>query len=327
MLRRVAVIAIVALTVAVDARAGNIVLPTGARAGNVITQGTSGAPASISGTDIFNGVSRLFLEANNSGAGYGCSGSLLWSGRDILTAAHCVVGFNLTGVQVEFLGAGGAYEVRAGTAVYVHPDYVAGEVQNPHDLAIIRLDQTVVGAWERYDINRTGGEAGQVGTFVGYGWTGNGVQGSVYGDGERRYGYNLVDFYWTWSGTAVQSLAFDFDNGLAANNAFGRCINVSLANLGMGGGLEAMTAPGDSGGPVFIAGRLAGVSSWIGSCGPDGGDINNRLDSSFGEFGGSARLFEHYQWVDSHVVPEPGSLLLIASGCIGLLARRLYRHS
>jgi hypothetical protein len=63
---------------------------------------------------------------------------------------------------------------------------------------------------------------------------------------------------------------------------------------------EGMIAQGDSGGPAFIQGRLAGVASYtaalsLGSIKPD---IDQQVNSSFGELGAWQRVSAFQQWID-----------------------------
>jgi hypothetical protein len=132
----------------------------------------------------YDGIARLLtFHANNTVSG--CTGSLLSSGRDILTAAHCVYDFN-TGtfvpnqsVRVDFFnsaapGTGATY---TSAQVIGHTSY-NGAVVSPFDLAIIRLDEAVASWVPRYEIY-TGNPLHQQVEMVGYGLSGNGVTGGV----------------------------------------------------------------------------------------------------------------------------------------------------
>lgn len=73
-------------------------------------------------------------------------------------------------------------------------------------------------------------------------------------------------------------LGFDFDSGLPVNNT----IQVQRGESDLGEGVdEVLPAEGDSGGPTFIHGVVAGVHAF--SAWPWQGDINDLFDGSFGE--------------------------------------------
>jgi hypothetical protein len=132
----------------------------------------------------------------------------------------------------------------------------------------------------------------------------------------------------------------DFDNGLAANDAFGAIFGISNLGLGLN---EVGTAPGDSGGPSFINGRVAGVTSFgttlllrnpstnIVTVNPDcnGNGTGQHIslttapiDSTCGEFMGMARVSTNVAWIQSVTVPEPSTYLLAAAALAAMLARR-----
>jgi secreted trypsin-like serine protease len=80
--------------------------------------------------------------------------------------------------------------------------------------------------------------------------------------------------------------------------------------------LEIGIAPGDSGGPGFIDGKIAGVHSFGFTyfCGgfTNAPDATCGLDSSFGEMSGDARVSSYAGWIDDQVangvdtpIPEP----------------------
>jgi hypothetical protein len=113
-------------------------------------------------------------------------------------------------------------------------------------------------------------------------------------------------------------LLSDFDSPGGTNNSLGPW-GSSATPLD----LEGMGAPGDSGGPVFIqvgsTWYIAGVHSFLLDLGPPAG--NNVADGRYGDILGSTRVSSYAAWIES-VVPEPASMMALAIGLAGLLARR-----
>ncbi|MBX3616499.1 MAG: PEP-CTERM sorting domain-containing protein [Nitrosomonas sp.] len=90
-----------------------------------------------------------------------------------------------------------------------------------------------------------------------------------------------------------------------------------------------MIASGDSGGPSFIIEggefKLVGVHSFGATFGLGFGDIDNDLNSSFGELGGDTYLLPNADWIASiTAVPEPETYLMLLTGlfAIGTIVRR-----
>jgi len=104
-------------------------------------------------------------------------------------------------------------------------------------------------------------------------------------------------------------LQYDFDNGLAANDAFGFFFGNS--DLGLGND-EVNSAPGDSGGPTFSSPVITGVTSYgvrltFFPCLPFSlcnSDIDGTLNNSFGEFSGDTRVSFYAAFVDAIVDPD-----------------------
>ena len=92
----------------------------------------------------------------------------------------------------------------------------------------------------------------------------------------------------------------DFDNGTASQDALGLLTNT--ANLGQGV-LEGIIAPGDSGGPAFIASQIAGIASYGASISKQGihPDIDDVTNSSYGEIAAWQRVSYYQQWIDQTI--------------------------
>lgn len=282
----------------------------------------------------------------------------------------------------------GVPAVYSGSAYAVHPTW------NPNteagDIAVVRLDQPVVGA-DIYDIyrgNPMGQQFAQVGTgTAGWGDVGadseTGFAGGLF-DLRKRVGDNIFEEYGTEFFNALTQyfgldlvgiggpkqgiLLFDFDSGKAQNDVFGLigqlgdpgldALAVNQTGLfdAMGRLIETNTAPGDSGGPAFIDGQIAGITGFglTGAiltfdgqfiyCGDPtdidpsfSPDTDSCTDSSFGEISGDTSVSFYQKWVDAArngtiafrkvEAPEPASIALAIGGIAGFGAMRRRRKS
>ena len=147
--------------------------------------------------------------------------------------------------------------------------------------------------------------------MVGYGVPGNGTNGifeTYSGSPLRLKASNLAEVDtatlklalgggMAWTPVAGTQLVADFDSGLSSQDALGRLLGRYDSGLGIG---EGIITPGDSGGPAFINGQVAGIASYgsslsTASAQPDAdGDIN----SSFGELAFWQRVSAYQQWID-----------------------------
>jgi hypothetical protein len=317
-------------------------------------------------TLALDGVTSLFVDSNPAeNAGSLGSGSLLFTGRHILTAAH-VVDDALDGGDGNFvvfnLPAGSVPVEFSVADIAIHPNY-NGNILDGYDVAIVTLPFEITPSIPRYSLLPTAyqGQEGGIGVKVGYGRTGQGPTGDTTGADltVKRFALNRYEA----DGTAMDTLLglvpsglgitngetqlyYDFDNGEVANDAFGYFLGTTGPFAGgfstfddpTGfGDNEGMAAPGDSGGPTFLFDdasdqwRIGGVTSGrIDIRLTDGtdtfaADIDDVLNSSFGEFGFDARLThpDIQSWILT-TIPEPAALACLAPAVL-LLGRRRAR--
>ncbi|MBV6446409.1 trypsin-like serine protease [Nitrosomonas sp.] len=248
----------------------------------------------------YDGVARI------SFGGYYGTGAVLFDGRAILTAAHLFEG-RTGSVSVTFETRNGM-QILSASKFLQHPGY---DAESNNDLAIVWLSSSAPAAADRYSLYRGSNEIGQTFTFSGYGKTGTGSTGITGGDTSspiRLKAGNQFDAdaatlksylgsAMTWTPLTGTQLIADFDSGSAANDALGRLINSNGLGLGLD---EGFIAPGDSGGPAFLNGQIAGVASYTASLsrGSVNPDIDSSDNSSFGEIAAWQRVSAYQQWID-----------------------------
>ncbi|MBF60026.1 MAG: sodium:calcium exchanger [Halomonas sp.] len=248
----------------------------------------------------YDGVVQVLAE------GFYGSGTLLYGGRAVLTSAHVLEGTNNVSVRMDT--PDGRINLPASHYV-LHPLYETNGVNN--DLALVWLTDPAPVTAERSALYRHSDELGNVITLVGYGLTGDGATGYIESGtnaptkhlAENRFdttGEGLKAAFGrsiNWDPLAGSQLITDFDNGSSANDALG--VLMGLDNTGRGAA-EGMIAPGDSGGPAFIGNKVAGITTYSASLSRNGQtpDVNDQLDSSFGEIAGFQRVSHYQQWID-----------------------------
>lgn len=232
----------------------------------------------------------------------------------VLTAAHAVIQSAPYPLHV-YIG-GNTYVV---THRIVHPDF-DGNPFSGYDIGLLRLQGPVTGITpaKRYT---SGDELGQVGTMVGFGYTGTGLTGILAIDGYRRAGQNMIDAWLDygidphlddlldmippWGVTFPNERIFltDFDQpGDPSKSVMGNATPLAL---------ECLVASGDSGGGVFIQNNegedlLAGIHSF---------DVYLDYDpqdpklADYGDISGHTRVSEFNDWINA-TIPEPGSFIV-----------------
>ncbi len=272
-----------------------------------------------------------FLSVTGQGfdgvVGYGpngeidCTGSLLPSGQHVVTAAHCISGqqLNASRYQVFFDVPEGRLSVPV-RQILVNPAWSSADLDSNNDVAILWLAGSAPDSADRYDIYRASDEVGQVATLVGYGQPGTGSKGELVGTfpAIRRVGTNRIDalgdVFNRDSGVAVlpgTQLAYDFDNGTERNDGLGR--DFGLRDLGTGD-REVGSSSGDSGGPLFLNNRVAGIVSYGSTPIAIGADVTAANDTSYGEIFAATRLSAFASWIDGTIAQtQSGNDLLIGT--------------
>lgn len=112
-------------------------------------------------------------------------------------------------------------------------------------------------------------EVGKVCCISGFGLTGNFNKGATHSDGLRRAGSNVIEDI--------------YNDLLICSPSKGSSDNKTE--------LEFLIGSGDSGGGLFIDGKLAGINSCV-MCEP-----GNSPNSSYGDDGGHTRISKYIDWI------------------------------
>jgi hypothetical protein len=316
-----------------------------------VTSDVSGSHTTTPGVATFglnhDGVGDLVLLTTPT-SGVRGTASLLPTGLQVITAAHVVTQPNST-TLTPFLSASVKFELSSGNvtipvaSVTVDPLY-DGDTTHGHDLAVVTLSSVAPVAVPRYTIYTGGAEIGAASIKVGYGQTGIGSTGASGLSGTKRAGKNEYDADsrdvlsalgggsnpFAGSGgilpPAGTTLAYDFDSGVAANNALSFAPINFGSDLGFGAD-EVNSAPGDSGGPTFISNggifQIAGITSYGFGFGAGGPDVSPGTNSSWGEVSVDMRLGSSaYTSFLAPFVPEPVALPVLTLAVTLVCGRR-----
>lgn len=324
------------------------------------TQAAGGNPIFRPTMPAYSGVASLII-TKSGGSPFGCTGSLLNDRRSILTAAHCITDsagkLNVVSATAYFYAGSASNPYNADTVVpgnplatavtvsnfYAAPGY-SGKVIEDDDLAVLRLSSEAPSFAQHYDLY-TGNLSAFAFTVAGYGVRSNigGSAGYNYGLGMGilRVGENRYDLQWgdpnfedafvnlSEFSSGLNTWVADFDSGLSANDA--NCLIASDVNPSLStssvfcnqgrGAREATVGTGDSGGPGFVNGKIATITSYAGSLGQVYGDIDASTNGTFGEIAGYVPVSRHLTFIHSVQVPAP--LPLVGVGTMVALSRRL----
>lgn len=299
------------------------------------------------GENLRNGVGSIFIEFDGIPVGgYLCTATAI-DATHILTAAHCVFETGDTVRRLRFILSAGLETpvLIEGSSFAYHPSY-PGYLPNygafSHgDIAVVELAEPIPDGIETYGLYRDTDEFGQDARHYGHGRSGVGNKGATGGagffyarTGMNQYEQTLEPFF----GDGIQDqLLHDFDSGGQKHNAMawwfssafmcgprnpgvpdhaqaGQCTTFkdgSYPDYKGYGKNEVGIASGDSGGPGFIDGKIAGVHSFgfthFCEGNTNGTDFTCGLDSSYGEMAGDTSVSYYQVFIDDVVSGEHAS--------------------
>jgi len=300
-------------------------------------------------TSPYSGV--VSINIRYSGLSFICSGTLV-SKRDVITAGHCIdTDGNGTVIDVSKPFAVSGNDVRVvfnsqptpgdpgraiitAASVAMNPFYQGfGNCPYPtttdfclnDDVAVIHMGQDAPDTAKIYRVyNGPEIDTGQLDTMVGYGLSGDGINGYTVGPDFRtkRVGGNVMDLFdlddeqhFASGPKEVWYSDFDGNGHDLFCDLFGVCTAILPNNI------ETMLGGGDSGGPSFMDhfGELAliGNNTFGSNFGEDG-----PVPGAFGNYFGGMLLGSYIPWLESvtggaiGLVPEPSTYTLILLGLV-----------
>lgn len=318
------------------------------------TIGTGGDSLYLPSRPGKDGVVQLLMDYGQLGSAF-CTGSLGSDRRSIVTAAHCVspLASGYTPEKITAIFWNGDPDATFlqnpdATAIDIVGTFVAsgytGQVIDQNDIAVLRLKDFAPKWAVAYDLYEEDDLSGREFNVAGLGFrsSAGGALGYDLGpsrlrEGDNRYDFRLGDPIWGGElnvfGDAEYGHSYlaDFDSGLVENDSscwLAAAVSLpagSFCDLGLGA-REVAIAPGDSGGPGFVDGKLASVNSYGLSFGNDFGDSDFFLNSSWGEYSGYVPIYLHADWIRGvqAAIPEPATwtMMIAGFGFVGAAARR-----
>ena len=277
----------------------------------------------LAASALYESVGKFTYSVGTSS--YLASGVLI-SPEWVLTAGHVTGGNNFLGGGISnmtfSLTSGNSVLSFAAAEWVTHPGWAAsaGDLLDGYDLGLVRLSQSVT-AVQAATLYLQESLQIQPGTIVGYGSTGVGSTGFQSGTaGTKRAGQNMIDAQGDGLSVSSNLLFVDFDQpGVTGESVVGSALPLAL---------EYLSAPGDSGGGLFITQDsqtfLVGITSF------GWGYRDDDANSDYGDLAGFISTTAYAGWISSVTgvpIPEPGSGALLALGMAFLLLGKRRRRS
>ena len=250
----------------------------------------------------FDGVGSITITTRRGG--YICTGTPI-DDTHIVTASHCL-DINGDGksnskdgiTRVTFnLNYGGTYTSQISASSWVtHPDYTGfNRPSTNDDIAVLTLSRAIPADVPRYRLF-TGDLTGQTINMVGYGQSGDGINGYTVSASYtvKRMGANVVDAFYgqddSGRAAANEVFRFDFDRDDGSNGPLG--------GQSLGNAIETTLGGGDSGGPSFV---LVGTEYQLAGVNTFSQGTATVSAPKFGSMGGGMSIPAYASWINQVV--------------------------
>jgi len=188
-----------------------------------------------------------------------CASAVVIDSHWVLTAAHVVQNTKICLIHKE-------EKAHVVSEIFIHPDFKDEGFGNS-DIALCYVEEDI--GLEFYPkLYENNDEVNKVCSISGYGLTGTFLTGAIKSDGNQRAGSNHID---------------EIQNDLLICTASTRTSKKRSS-------LEFLIGSGDSGGGLFIDGKLAGINSCVLAA-------DRKPDSTYGDEAGHTRVSKFVDWI------------------------------